>query len=837
METHTDEKLHLAKLHFIAEQEARLSCVSGAHDPDYKADKSTRKDALTGLEIQWNAAMDVYQNEYIERAGQLDAILAASRKTVPYSRYEEFVKHLYKELWAGMNELASEMVQIPLDMFNEMAKGSIDSSTLLRHHDLPLRDYDDVSVQMQDNSPIDWDDFDDDDDAGDVVKPGVDNLSSPAGLPMSTNLREKEKPIIGKLETAAKRPQIFQESRIWTGGTNWIKEIAETVEYAEPAKVIVGVIGSTGAGKSSVLNAIADEENILATNCMRASTAVATEISYNHGDSQYMAQIEFISPEEWEQELNTLLLHLQIHENVLTPAEIRTDPDIALVLDKILAVYPSLDEKDIFSTSVEDLIMHTSVTDLLGTTDVIEEDDARVFSNKLISYLDSRGSTGRRGLAMAALGVSLPKPATFSKEKRLWPLIRVVRIYVKAEALSTGAVLVDLPGFNDSNAARSQVAEEYMKRCSAHWVVTPINRAVDDKLAHELLSKNLKTQMQMDCAFNDITVICTKTDDISITETECYLRLDIPEKDLRDKLKEEIEAKHKELKGLEKEKENASRRLRKANNIIKDLGASQDAPGNYSMHAIPRITPQKKQWQEDNQEKGMGIESSPASAKTDEDSPISQGPTPQKSTDQQLSRWKSRTKRLHQRHSSLEDQTGALKEEICRGKAKDVEYKATIIQKCVEGRNDFAKQVMKAYFAQLKRELDNEGLEHLETQAGESENELPIFTVSSKAYQKLRGRFRTDAAIEGFTTLEQTGIPQLQRHCIFLTEKAREASARRFLHQVDQLMRSIGIWSGAANQSKTLDDGAKETLEKSFHDEIQKLQEVSPIFLLCKRQS
>jgi hypothetical protein len=44
-----------------------------------------------------------------------------------------------------------------------------------------------------------------------------------------------------------------------------------------------------------------------------------------------------------------------------------------------------------------------------------------------------------------------------------WPLIKVVRIFTKADALSTGAVIVDLPGVHDSNAARAAVAASYMK--------------------------------------------------------------------------------------------------------------------------------------------------------------------------------------------------------------------------------------------------------------------------------------------------------------------------------------------------------------------------------------
>jgi hypothetical protein len=71
------------------------------------------------------------------------------------------------------------------------------------------------------------------------------------------------------------------------------------------------------------------------------------------------------------------------------------------------------------------------------------------------------------------------------KEKReteWWPLIRVVRIYTKADALSTGAVIVDLPGVHDSNAARAAVAAGKqdlllatylgkLGRCPCFWLV------------------------------------------------------------------------------------------------------------------------------------------------------------------------------------------------------------------------------------------------------------------------------------------------------------------------------------------------------------------------------
>ena len=51
-----------------------------------------------------------------------------------------------------------------------------------------------------------------------------------------------------------------------------------------------------------------------------------------------------------------------------------------------------------------------------------------------------------------------------------WPLIEVVKIYVKSPVLESGAVLVDLPGVHDSNPARAAVARKYMRKCTSLWV-------------------------------------------------------------------------------------------------------------------------------------------------------------------------------------------------------------------------------------------------------------------------------------------------------------------------------------------------------------------------------
>lgn len=43
---------------------------------------------------------------------------------------------------------------------------------------------------------------------------------------------------------------------------------------------------------------------------------------------------------------------------------------------------------------------------------------------------------------------------------------------------------------------------------------------------------------------------------------------------------------------------------------------------------------------------------------------------------------------------------------------------------------------------------------------------LPVFCVSSRAYQKSSGRIIKDEAVSGFPSIEDTEIPALKRHAL-----------------------------------------------------------------------
>ena len=175
-------------------------------------------------------------------------------------------------------------------------------------------------------------------------------------------------------------------------------------------------------------------------------------------------------------------------------------------------------KEDLARASIQQLLQHKNAR-VLGTVRDIESKEAPDFYQQLQRYVDSKEKT-RRGMGRPANGT---KPV---KQVEYWPLIKVVRIYVQAAALETGAVIVDLPGVHDSNQARAAVAQRYMKACTGLWIVAPITRAVDDKSAKTLLGESFKRQLKIDGAYNSVTFICSKTDDISLTEAIDSLKLD-----------------------------------------------------------------------------------------------------------------------------------------------------------------------------------------------------------------------------------------------------------------------------------------------------------------------
>ncbi|XP_050992077.1 nuclear GTPase SLIP-GC-like [Labeo rohita] len=98
-------------------------------------------------------------------------------------------------------------------------------------------------------------------------------------------------------------------------------------------KTIIGIFGKSGEGKSSLLSAIIGKQDLLPSGCFGACTAVLTQVEANLKDSNYTAEIEFISKEEWEKELKDL------HRDVKDENEDRNEDFAEIAEEKIAALY------------------------------------------------------------------------------------------------------------------------------------------------------------------------------------------------------------------------------------------------------------------------------------------------------------------------------------------------------------------------------------------------------------------------------------------------------------------------------------------------------------------
>jgi hypothetical protein len=589
-----------------------------------------------------------------------------------------------------------------------------------------------------------------------------------AAVQQGTDVLEE---IEGTLNTIRKDPD----------ARKWLEQIDEVRMLAKRNRTVVGVVGNTGAGKSSVINAVLDEERLVPTNCMRACTAVVTEISYNDSideDGKYRAEVEFVRPEDWRKELT--ILFDEVFDKVYGMSKEANNPDTiaGVAWAKIRAVYSQHTKEMLQKSTVKQLMEVPNVKSILGTTKRIRSGDCESFYRELQHYVDSQqkgGSTGRS-----------------KREQEFWPLIKVVRIYTKADALSTGAVIVDLPGVHDSNAARAAVADGYMKECTGLWIVAPITRAIDDKAAKNLLGNSFKRQLKYDGTYSAVTFICSKTDDISRTEAAEALGLGtqlakmeeernvILQKkhaavDERQRFRAELDAQEPAIAEYEEQIEYWEGLIKKLEN-----GGSVDEP----------ISPKRKR---------------SYSPDAGDDEELDDQPMTAEQAYSKIEERKMHKKDARRYGQKLRERRQQLQEQINNLEAREVELDQRADAMCIKGRNDWSRKHIREDFADGIKELDQENAAEKDPKNfdpsedirdyDEVARSLPVFCVSARAYQKLCGRLQKDGRVGGFASKQETEIPQLQDHCHKLTESGREAGCKNFLNGVSQMLSSLALWT------------------------------------------
>ncbi|KAH8048053.1 hypothetical protein JL720_15915 [Aureococcus anophagefferens] len=288
------------------------------------------------------------------------------------------------------------------------------------------------------------------------------------------------------------------------------------------------VCGTTGAGKSTLLNALLGESEVLPTNGMR-STAVLIELRYlddaaSPGDgSTYVGEAEFLTRAEWDKEEEALFEELTTQDGraILNVSDPNAHNHGAFC--KLYSVYgeaythestyeivdPATNKKRRVAMTVPELRAklrrHTRVTRFLGTTQKVRATHPRGFRRSLERFMDS---------------------SNLLSDGACWPIVKKVRAYGRWPVLKSGAVLVDAPGTHDSDSGRGAVVKLALKEADSVWIVSNINRAVNDRSAKDLLGESFKRTLLMDGAYGRLIFVATQSDVLQRSEVVRALKLD-----------------------------------------------------------------------------------------------------------------------------------------------------------------------------------------------------------------------------------------------------------------------------------------------------------------------
>ncbi|KIK36397.1 hypothetical protein CY34DRAFT_26339 [Suillus luteus UH-Slu-Lm8-n1] len=632
----------------------------------------------------------------------------------------------------------------------------------------------------------------------------------------------------------------------------WLREMDNLLSQGAPTTMIA-VCGATRAGKSSILNAILDD-NIVPTSGMRACTAVVTEITY-HAARTINADVSFLSEAEWRAELAVLLNDLVDEDGnfkCTTSTDLRSDSGVAW--HKVHAVYPSIAQEQLIRLTVDQILARDeNIAKVLGTTKQISAKNSRKFAQKIVKYIDSndqkRGSKkDKTTVSDGSLMLTKDKNEETKKTDHspaLWPLIRQVNVRCNAQALSTGAVLVDLPGVADANVARSSIAKDYMKKCDCIWILAPITRAVDDKTARDLLGEAFRLQL-----------MTSKCDDISCSEVISALGVkDNPEL-------EEIEGRIKQYKyetaDLKKKKTYAESSMKAIEKQLADVRAflaeceqhkaalenGETFGPKLTLMAYKKVqsvddckkrknarrgksgTPKRHKTEDDDDDDDIEMDDidddlsddymddrdggSDQGDEEEEDDSHGEGDTqdePEEEVTVEVLQ-----KKIGEADEAIkvgnEQLNNASKARNDAGDAlNNLQKKVTNAQRdknalCSLKRSEFSRNVLKEDFRVGLKDLDDAAAEERNPHSFDptqnlrnyDEIDLPVFTCSSRDYVRITGQVKGDGDPSCFSNVEDTGIPSLRQWCHQLTFSSRSRAAKELHTHLKTFANSVRVY-------------------------------------------
>ncbi|KAM3065028.1 hypothetical protein ACMFMF_011498 [Clarireedia jacksonii] len=565
------------------------------------------------------------------------------------------------------------------------------------------------------------------------------------GLDLLEQVEIKEKAVRNAMASLDELESTLRDhsEKVWSS-TKWLERIATVRASKKECRLLVGVLGSSGSGKSSLINALLAMDDLIPADDEKACTATICEISWNSSDdpnSAFVATIERISREDWKLELENFFADLK---DKTTDKDYDDDDEdlernqrIESAFGKVKCVYPFIRSHEAMKNqSVASLLNHQNVKDILGQCKTIRGRSLRKFSDAISRYLDSNDSKED------------PDSNSFAQ----WPLVKVVRLEVKADVLKGGVVLVDLPGTMDTNLARGALAASYSKKLTVSCVVSPTERAATDKPAQELLGSITKRFLLLENRFSSehLCFVVTKTDS-SLVEDRYRRKHQNVAEGLQDVLTEREKINNKTI-SMQKKIEELKQKMAVDEKRMKQVEKEQAG--------IQRAL-RKRKCEE-------GSDSSPT--------------LEQRELKKKLEELMVEIKEIRNRLGPHREKGNGIRDKIDALAKHNLALESRILAACIKNRNAVSTTALRKDFENVRKELGQK----------QSEDPLKVFCVSALAFSTF---LKKDEWIKGFFKPADTGILAFQQWLNQTTLGTRNRNSEAFLGQIGSLTDAMSTWA------------------------------------------